>query len=156
MRETGISTSAEAGTVRFHRVLRARPELVFKAFVTPLAYARWLPPRGYFAELHAMDARQGGSFRMSFTDFGSGFAHAFAGRFLDFEPGRRLRYATRFDDPGLPGEMETAIDIGEVACGSEIAIVQSGIPDAIPLDQCYLGWQDSLMFLALMVEGHDR
>lgn len=147
------ATASTGRAVRLHRVLRATPEKVFEAFVTPAAMARWLPPRGYVASVHSMDARAGGSWRMSFTDFASGHSHAFGGVYLEFEPGKKLRYSAQFDDAGLPGVMETTVDLKKVDCGTEISIVQDGIPEVIPLDGCYLGWQDSLTFLAWLIEG---
>ncbi|MEC9343588.1 MAG: SRPBCC family protein [Pseudomonadota bacterium] len=149
------SQATAGGTVRFHRVLRASPENVFKAFVTPEALARWLPPRGYTCTVHSMDARKGGTFRMSFTEFASGNSHSFGGEFLDFETGEFLRYTDAFDDPNLPGTMQVTATFRKVGMGTEIDIVQEGIPDVIPLDACQLGWQDSLMFLGLLVEGEN-
>ncbi|MCG6857882.1 MAG: SRPBCC family protein [Salaquimonas sp.] len=153
--KTGVEQATKGGTVRFHRVLRAKPEMVFKAFVTPDALARWLPPRGYTCSVHSIDATKGGSFRMSFTEFASGNSHSFGGEYVDFEPGKRLSYTDKFDDPNLPGMMVTTITFNKVPMGTEINIVQEGIPDVIPLDACYLGWQDSLMFLGLLVEGEN-
>ena len=141
--------------IRLHRVLRASPENVFKAFTDADAMARWLPPRGYTAKVHAMEARKGGSYRMSFTEFASGHGHSFGGEYLDFEPGKLLRYTAKFEDANLPGEMQTTIKLTKVGVGTELDIVQEGIPDIIPLDACHLGWQDSLMFLGLLVEGEN-
>lgn len=139
-------------TVRLHRVLRAPPERVFRAFTEPDAMAKWLPPHGFTGRVHTMDARVGGTWRMSFTNLGSGESHSFGGRYLEVEPGVRLRYTSAFDDPNLPGEMETAITFTPVFCGTEVHVVQSGIPSVIPLAACYLGWQESLRLLALLVE----
>ncbi len=146
--------SNDGNTVRLHRVLRAGPEMVFKAFTDPDAYARWIPPRGYTAKIEHMDVREGGSYRMSFTAFATGQAHHFGGEYLEVVANERLVMTDRFDDPNLTGEMKTAVELTPVRNGTEIHITQEGIPDLIPLDDCYLGWQDSLMFLALMVEGH--
>lgn len=152
--KTTKATSA-GNTVRMHRVLRANTEQVFKAFVTPEAMARWLPPRGYMASVQEMDARLGGGYRMSFTEFASGNSHFFGGTYLDFEPGRLLRYTATFEDPNLTGAMETTATLKQVSMGTDLTIVQTGIPEMIPLDGCYLGWQDSLMFLGLLVEGEN-
>lgn len=146
--------SKDGNTVRLHRVLRASPEMVFKAFTDPDTYARWIPPRGYTAKIAHMDVREGGSYRMSFTAFATGQAHHFGGDYLEVVANERLVMTDRFDDPNLPGEMKTTVELTPVRNGTEVRITQEGIPDLIPLDDCYLGWQDSLMFLALMVEGH--
>ncbi len=143
----------DSNTVRFHRVLRAAPELVFRAFVTPEAVAKWLPPNGFTCQVHHLDPQVGGTFRMSFTQLASGQEHAFGGRYLEVEPGRRLRYTDVFDDPNLPGTLITTIDLAPVSCGTEMHIVQEGIPAAIPVEMCMLGWQDSLRLLALLVEA---
>ncbi|MEO8103829.1 MAG: SRPBCC family protein [Betaproteobacteria bacterium] len=140
------------GTVRFHRVLRAAPERIYRAFLTPAAMAKWLPPYGFTCTVHQMDARVGGSFRMSFTNFGSGNGHSFGGEYRELAQNERIRYSDKFDDPNLPGEMETTISLSPVSCGTEVSIVQSGIPPAIPLEMCYLGWQESLAQLATLVE----
>ena len=139
-------------TVRLHRVLRAPPARVFRAFTDPDAMAKWLPPHGFTGRVHEMDARVGGRWRMSFTNLGSGHAHSFGGRYLEVEPGARLRYTSAFDDPNLPGEMETTITLTAVFCGTELHAEQSGIPAVIPLAACHLGWQESLQLLALLVE----
>ena len=146
--------SNSGNTVRLHRVLRASPKMVFKAFTDPNAMARWLPPRGFTARVEHVDARPGGSHRASFTDFATGHTHHFGGEFLEVVENEKLRYTDRFDDPNLPGEMTVTVTFKKVSCGTELDVVQEGIPDMIPLDACYLGWQDSLMFLALLVEGH--
>ena len=139
-------------TVRFHRVLRAKAERVYRAFLDPDAMAKWLPPHGFTGKVHQMDARQGGSYRMSFTNFSTGHAHSFGGTFVELVPNKRIRHTDRFDDPNLPGEMTTTIELKEVSVGVEVNIIQEGIPDVIPADGCYLGWQESLTLLALLVE----
>ncbi len=139
-------------TVRLHRVLRAPAERVYRAFLEPAALCRWLPPYGFTAEVHHLDASVGGTFRMSFTHFASGHTHAFGGEYLELEPGRRIRNTDRFDDPGLPGTLEVDVVLTPVSCGTELQITQSGIPEAIPLEMCTLGWQESLVQLARLVE----
>jgi uncharacterized protein YndB with AHSA1/START domain len=141
-----------ATTVRFHRVLRAAPETVFRAFIDPDAMAKWLPPNGFTGKVHHMDAKVGGTYRMSFTNFGSGKSHAFGGTFLELVPNERIRYTDTFDDPNLPGEMQVTVTLEAVSVGTDLAIVQEGIPDAIPAEACYLGWQESLRNLARVVE----
>ncbi len=140
------------GTVTFHRVLRCPPERVFKAFTTPGAMNRWLPPFGFIGEVHEMNAQVGGKWRMSFTNFGTGGTHSFGGEYTHFEPGKKLRYTSRFDDANLPGEMSTTVELKAVSCGTEMRIVQDGIPAVIPEEMCYLGWQESLVQLAQLVE----
>lgn len=140
------------GTVRFHRVLRASPERIYRAFLDADAMANWLPPYGFTCKVHHMDARLGGSFRMSFTNFSSGHSHAFGGVYHELVPHSRLRYSDKFDDPNLPGEMEVTVLLKQVSCGTEVDIVQSGIPSLIPTEMCYLGWQESLAQLACLVE----
>lgn len=140
------------GTVRLHRVLRAPPERVYKAFLDPNALEKWLPPHGFTGNVHALEPRVGGECRMSFTNFGSGKSHSFRTKYLELVPGARLRYTDRFDDPNLPGEMHVTVTLKKVSCGTEIEIVQEGIPEAIPTELCYLGWQDSLSLLAHLVE----
>ena len=140
------------GTVRLHRVLKAPPERVYRAFLDPKAMVKWLPPHGFVGEVHHLDARVGGEFRMSFSNFGTGHGHAFGGRYLELVPGQRLRYTDRFDDPNLPGEMRVTVDLRPVVCGTELSIVQEGIPAAIPVELCHLGWQESLAMLAALVE----
>lgn len=140
------------GTVRFHRVLRAPPERVYRAFLEPAALARWLPPYGFTATVHELDARVGGRHRASFTNFGSGQTHAFGGEYLDLVPGERLRYTDRFDDPNLPGEMQVTVLLKAVSCGTELSVLQEGIPEVIPVEMCVLGWQESLAQLARLVE----
>lgn len=140
------------GTVRFHRVLRAPPERVYRAFLDPNALAKWLPPHGFVCSVQRLDARVGGEFRMTFTHFGAGVGHSFGGTYLELVPNERILYTDRFDDPNLPGEMRTAIDLRAVSCGTELSIEQSGIPPMIPTEMCSLGWQESLQLLALLVE----
>ena len=140
------------GTVRLHRVLRASPERVYRAFLDPDAMAKWLPPHGFTAKVHHLDARAGGGYRMSFTNFGTGKSHSFAGRHVELTPHSLLRYTDQFDDPNLPGEMQVTVSLQEVTCGTELTIVQEGIPSVIPVEFCYLGWQESLTLLAHVVE----
>jgi uncharacterized protein YndB with AHSA1/START domain len=140
------------GTIRLHRVLRAKPERIYRAFLDADAMAKWLPPYGFTCKVHHMDARVGGTFRMSFTNFTSGNGHSFGGEYLELVPSNRICYSDKFDDPNLPGEMKTTVTLTQVSCGTEIDIVQEGIPEAIPLEMCYLGWQDSLVQLANLVE----
>lgn len=139
-------------TVRIHRVLRTTPEKLYRAFTEPAAMARWLPPYGFTCEVHHMDARVGGSFRMSFHNFGSGNGHAFGGEYLELVPHELIRYTDRFDDPNLPGTLEVTVRLTPVLCGTELSVTQAGIPEAIPLEMCYLGWQESLLQLANLVE----
>lgn len=141
------------GTVRFHRVLRSTPERVYRAFLDPDAMAKWLPPNGFTGKVHHMDAKVGGSYKMSFTNFTSGTSHSFGGKYLELVPNERIRHTDRFDDPNLPGEMQVTITLKKVSCGTEINIVQEGIPDVIPPEGCCLGWQESLTLLALLVEA---
>ncbi len=140
------------GTVRLHRVLRASPERVYRAFLDADAMAKWLPPYGFTCKVHSMDARVGGTFRMSFINFSSGHGHSFGGEYLELVPHERIRYTDRFDDPNLPGEMQVTVSLKQVSCGSELNVVQEGIPGVIPLEMCYLGWQESLAQLATLVE----
>ncbi|MDD2880631.1 MAG: SRPBCC family protein [Rhodoferax sp.] len=140
------------GTVRLHRVLRATSEKIYRAFLHPDAMSKWIAPYGFTCKVHHMDARVGGTFRMTFENFSTGQAHAFGGEYLELVPGERLRYSDKFDDPNLPGEMQVTISIKPVSCGSELSIVQEGIPEPIPLEMCYLGWQESLLQLANLVE----
>lgn len=140
------------GTVTLHRVLKAPPERVYRALLDPAALCKWMPPHGFTATVHALDARVGGRYRMSFTNFSNGQSHHFGGTYLELVPGERVRNTDRFDDSNLPGEMITTMDLKPVACGTELRIVQEGVPQAIPTEMCYLGWQDSLTLLALLVE----
>ena len=139
-------------TVRLHRVLRAKPEKVYRAFLEPGAMAKWIPPYGYTCEVHHMDARVGGTFRMSFHNFASGHGHSFGGEYLELVPNEMLRYTDKFEDPNLPGTLHVTVRLKPVLVGTEIAIEQAGIPDVIPLEMCYLGWQESLAQLATLVE----
>ena len=140
-------------TVRLHRVLRAPPERVYRAFLDPGAMAKWLPPNGFTGKVHQMDAKVGGTYRMSFTGFTTGQSHSFGGEYLELAPHERIRYTDRFDDANLPGQMQVTVSLKKVSCGTELNIVQEGIPAVIPLEACYLGWQESLALLALLVEA---
>jgi uncharacterized protein YndB with AHSA1/START domain len=140
-------------TVRLHRVLRTRPERLYRAFLDPDALAKWLPPNGFTGKVHQMDAKAGGSWRMSFTNFSSGHSHSFGGRYLELVPGERLRYTSTFDDPNLKGEMVTTVNLRQVSCGTEMDVMQEGIPEVIPTEACYLGWQESLTLLKQLVEA---
>ncbi|OQW43333.1 MAG: polyketide cyclase [Proteobacteria bacterium SG_bin4] len=140
-------------TVRLHRVLRAPPERIYRAFLDADALVKWLPPNGFTAKVHHSDARVGGSFKMSFTNFSTGHRHAFGGEYLELLPHERIRYTDKFDDPNLPGEMQVTISLKQVSCGTELNIMQEGIPAVIPAEACYLGWQESLGLLALLVEA---
>ena len=139
-------------TVTFHRVLRCPPDRVYRAFTTPAAMAKWLPPFGFTCTVHEMSAEVGGSYRMSFTNHTTGGSHGFGGRYLELVPGERVRYTATFDDPNLPGEMQTTVELRAVSCGTEVRIQQEGIPDVIPAEGCYLGWQESLLQLAQLAE----
>lgn len=140
------------GIIRLHRVLRAKPERIYRAFLNADAMAKWLPPYGFTCKVHHMDARVGGTYRMSFTNFTSGNGHSFGGKYLELVPSRIICYSDKFDDPNLPGEMKTTVTLTQVSCGTEINIVQEGLPEVIPLEMCYLGWQESLAQLANLVE----
>nr|WP_199042179.1 SRPBCC family protein [Dyella sp. ASV24] len=140
------------GTVTLHRVLRTTPDKIYRAFTTPDAMARWLPPHGFTGKVHQMDAKVGGTYQMSFTNFTSGNSHSFGGTYHELVPGERIRYTARFDNGNLPGEMQTTVTLKKVSCGTEVHVVQEGIPSMIPTDQCYLGWQESLVHLAQLVE----
>jgi uncharacterized protein YndB with AHSA1/START domain len=139
-------------TVRLHRVLTAKPEKVYRAFLEPEAMARWLPPNGYTGKVHHLDANVGGTYKMSFTNFATGESHTFGGEYRELVPQERLRYTDRFDDPNLPGEIQVTVTLKKVSVGTELNIMQEGLPDAIPLEMCYLGWQQSLQNLAKLVE----
>jgi uncharacterized protein YndB with AHSA1/START domain len=147
-----MATGTATNTVRFHRVLRAPPERVYRAFLDPHAMAKWLPPHGFTGQVHQMDARVGGGYRMSFTNFGTGHSHSFRGTYVELTPNERLRYTDQFDDPNLPGEMMVTVNLRAVANGTELNIVQEGIPSVIPAEFCYVGWQESLSLLAHVVE----
>lgn len=140
-------------TVRFHRVLRCSPEKIYRAFTEAAAMEKWLPPHGFTGKVHSMDARVGGGFRMSFTNFGNGQSHSFGGEYIEMKPFERLRYTDKFDDPNLPGVMQVTVDLKAVSCGAELSIAQEGIPEVIPTELCYLGWQESLTLLAQLVEA---
>lgn len=142
-----------SNTVRLHRVLRTSPERLYRAFIDPAAMCKWLPPNGFTGTVHEMDARVGGNWRMSFTNFSSGGGHSFGGRYLELVPGERLRYTSKFDDANLPGEMTTTVTLKKVMVGTEMNVVQEGIPDVIPAEACYLGWQESLALLTLLIEA---
>lgn len=139
-------------TVTLHRVVRAKPEKVYRAFLKPAAMAKWLPPHGFTCTVHHMDAQVGGTFKMSFENFTTGHSHSFGGEYLELKPSELLRYTDKFDDPNLPGELQVTIALKAVSCGTELHITQSGIPELIPVEMCYLGWQDSLEQLAKLVE----
>jgi len=139
-------------TIRLHRVLAAPPERVYRAFVDPGAICKWLPPNGFTCTVHELDAKVGGRYRMSFTNFGTGNSHAFGGEYLELVPGERLKYSDTFEDPNLPGEMTTTVTLKKVSVGTEVQIVQEGVPDVIPAEACYLGWQESLALLKNVVE----
>lgn len=143
-------------TVRFHRVLRTTPERVYRAFLDADAMVKWLPPNGFTGKVHQMDAKVGGSHKMSFTNFTTGKSHSFGGEYLELTPHERIRYTDRFDDPNLPGEMRVTVSLKKVSVGTEVNIVQEGIPDVIPPEACYLGWQESLGLLAKLVEAEIR
>lgn len=140
-------------TIRLHRVLRAPPERVYKAFLDADAMVKWLPPNGFTGRIHHMDATVGGSYRMSFTNFSTGSSHTFGGTYLELQPNERIRYNDRFDDPNLPGEMQVIITLREIFCGTDLLIVQEGVPEVIPPEACYMGWQESLTMLAQLVEA---
>ena len=140
------------GTVQLHRVLKAKPEKIYRAFLDPAAMAKWLAPYGFTCTVHHMDAKVGGTFKMSFQNFSNGQEHAFGGEYLELLPGQLLRYTDKFDDPNLPGELQVTVSLKPVACGTELNVVQSGIPEVIPVEMCYFGWQESLEQLAKLVE----
>jgi uncharacterized protein YndB with AHSA1/START domain len=141
-----------ANTIRLHRVLRATPERVYRAFLDADAMTKWLPPNGFTGKVHHMDAKVGGTYKMSFTNFSTGKSHSFGGEYLELVPQERIRYTDRFDDPNLPGEIQTIVTLKKVSCGTELNIVQDGVPDIIPAEACYVGWQESLNLLAKLVE----
>jgi uncharacterized protein YndB with AHSA1/START domain len=140
-------------TIRLHRVLRAPPERLYRAFLDADAMVKWLPPHGFTGKVHQLDAKEGGRYRMSFTNFSTGQSHSFGGEYLELVPNERIRHTDRFDDPNLPGEMVTTISFKQVSCGTELSIAQEDVPGAIPPEACYLGWQESLMLLAQLVEA---
>lgn len=147
------TTTAKSNTIRLHRVLRAAPERVYRAFLDADAIAKWLPPNGFTCKVHHMEAKVGGTYKMSFTNFTSGKSDSFGGEYLELVPHERIRYIDRFDDPNLPGEMDTTITFKQVSVGTELTIVQKGVPAAIPEEACYLGWQESLVLLMKLVEA---
>ena len=140
------------GTVTLHRIFKAKPEKIYRAFLSPAALAKWLPPYGFVCTVHHLDAKVGGTFKMSFENFTTGASHSFGGQYLELIPGQLLRYTDKFDDPNMPGVLEVTVSLKEVLCGTELSVVQSGIPAVIPIEMCYLGWQESLAQLALVVE----
>ena len=140
-------------TVRLHRVLRAPAERIYRAFLNPDAMAKWLPPLGFTGKVHHITAEVGGTYKMSFTNLATGHSHSFGGEFLELVPNERIRHTDRFDDPNLPGQMQTTVSLKNVSVGTELSIVQEGIPTAIPVEECYLGWQESLTLLAQLVEA---
>ncbi|MBL8329230.1 MAG: SRPBCC family protein [Rubrivivax sp.] len=144
------------GTVRLHRVLGAPAQQIYRAFTEPQAIARWLPPYGFTCAVHEMDVRVDGRYRMSFTNFVSGQEHAFGGQYLELVPGQRLRYTDQFDDPNLPGQMVTTVMLTPVSCGTDLQVLQEGLPEVIPVEMCYLGWQESLEQLARLVTAHPQ
>jgi uncharacterized protein YndB with AHSA1/START domain len=140
-------------TIQLHRVLRATPEKIYRAFLDSQAMSKWLPPNGFTGKVHHIDARVGGTYKMSFTNFSTGKTHAFGGEYLELVPSERIRYTDRFDDPALPGEIRTTITLKKVSCGTELNILQEGVPSIIPAEACYLGWQESLILLTKLVEA---
>lgn len=140
-------------SIHLHRVLRATPERIYRAFLDPDAMAKWLPPHGFTGKVHHLEPKVGGTYRMSLTNFSTGHSHSFGGEYLELVPGARIRHADRFDDPNLPGEMHTTISLRPVSCGTEVEIVQEGIPEVVPPEACHLGWQESLVLLAQLVEA---
>jgi uncharacterized protein YndB with AHSA1/START domain len=149
----GNMTTNNTNTIRLHRVLRATPERVYRAFIDADAMVKWLPPNGFTGKVHQMDAKVGGTYKMSFTNFSTGTSHSFGGKYLELKPNKRIRYSDKFDDPNLPGEMLTTIALKQVFCGTELNITQEGVPAVIPAEACYLGWQESLILLAKLVEA---
>ena len=141
-----------AGTVKLHRVIRTKPEKIYRAFLDAAAMAKWLPPYGFTCTVLHLDAKVGGTFKMSFKNFSTGNSHSFAGEYLELVPGELIRYTDKFDDPNLPGELQVTVSLKAVVCGTELSVVQSGIPEVIPVEMCYLGWQESLAQLAHLVE----
>jgi uncharacterized protein YndB with AHSA1/START domain len=142
-----------SSTIKLHRVIRAPAEKVYKAFLDAGALAKWLPPNGFTCKVHQLEAKIGGSYKMSFINFTTGKSHSFGGKYLELKPYERIRYTDKFDDPNMPGEIQTTITLKKVSCGTEVSIVQEGVPPAIPAEACYLGWQESLILLAKLVEA---
>ena len=143
----------QTNTIKLHRVLRAKPERVYRAFLDPDAMVKWLPPNGFTGKVHQADVKVGGSYKMSFTNFTTGKSHSFGGKYVELKPNERIRYTDAFDDPNLPGEMQTTVNLREVFCGTELNITQEGVPGVIPAEACYMGWQESLILLAKLVEA---
>ena len=143
----------ETNTIRLHRVLKAPPERVYRAFLDPAAMCKWLPPNGFTGQVHHLEAKVGGTYKMSFTNFSTGNSHSFGGEYLELTPNERIRHTDKFDDPNMPGEMQTTITFKKVFCGTELNIVQEGVPGVIPPEACYLGWQESLRLLTQLVEA---
>jgi len=150
---TKKTQAAPTNTIRLHRVLRAPPERVYRAFLDAGAMAKWLPPNGFTCKVHQMDPKVDGTYKMSFTNFTTGKSHSFGGTYSQLTPNERICYTDKFDDPNLPGEMQTTIELKKVSCGTELNVVQAGVPAAIPAEACYLGWQESLVLLAKLVEA---
>jgi len=144
----------ETNTIRLHRVLRCSPDKIYRAFLDPAAMCKWLPPNGFTGTVDHVDARVGGTYKMSFTNFGNGQSHSFGGEYLELVPGERIIHTDKFDDPNMPGEMKTTIEFGKVMVGTDVRITQEGVPAVIPQEMCYLGWQESLTLLALLVEAN--
>ena len=143
---------SSTNTIRLHRVLRSTPEKVYRAFLDADAMSKWLPPNGFICKVHHFDGKVGGTFRMSFTNFGTGHSHSFGGTYVELTPHERIRYTDKFDDPNLPGEMQVTVTLKKVLCGTDVSIEQAGVPAVIPAEMCYLGWQESLIQLAMLVE----
>ncbi len=148
-----MASNGDSHTIRLHRVLRAPPERIYRAFLDADAYVKWLPPNGFTARVHHMEPKVGGTYRMSFTNFTTGNSHSFGGEYVELKPNEKIRHTDRFDDPNLPGEMQVTIRLKAVSCGTEIDIVQEGVPAVIPAEACYMGWQESLALLAKLVEA---
>ncbi len=146
-------TTSNTNTIRLHRVLKAPPERVYRAFLDPSAMCKWLPPNGFTGQVHHLEAKVGGTYKMSFTNFSTGNSHSFGGEYLELTPNERIRHTDRFDDPNLPGEIQTTITLKQVFCGTELNIVQEDVPGVIPAEACYLGWQESLRLLTQLVEA---
>jgi uncharacterized protein YndB with AHSA1/START domain len=153
VRTFSFKETAMPSTIRLHRVLNSKPERVYRAFLDPEAKVKWLPPNGFTAKVHHIDARVGGTYKMSFTNFTTGKSHTFGGEYVELTPHQRIRYTDKFDDPNLPGEMKVTIELKEVFCGTELTITQEGVPDVIPAEACYMGWQESLILLGKLVEA---
>jgi len=148
-----VMATKNTNTIRLHRVLRATPERIYRAFLEPDAMAKWLPPNGFTGKIHHLEPKVGGAYRMSFTNFTTGKSHSFGGTYLELTPHERIRYTDKFEDPNLPGEIQMTITLKKVFCGTELSIVQEGVPGVIPAEACYLGWQESLTLLAKLVEA---